>query len=291
MKKLQHYKSSGHNKVIASGFTLIELLVVISIIALLLAILMPALGKVKEKGKDIVCRSNLHQWVVSFAMYNADNNDSYHPGWGGTSGMSYWWMELLRPYYGDVGKIRSCPVATKTEFELDGVTEGPGFGKNATKAWGYHPDFFGTNDYGSYGINGWILNRTGEQIKSMGMTPEVVKMHWKKASVARTPSDVPIILDAQWIDGWARETDDPPREEHSRWSDGSSTTVYSVNRHAGYLNCAFMDGTARRVGLKEIWTLKWSRDYDTRGPWTQAGGVTRQLWESVAPWMANFKDY
>jgi prepilin-type N-terminal cleavage/methylation domain-containing protein/prepilin-type processing-associated H-X9-DG protein len=57
-----------------SGFTLIELLVVIAIIALLMSILMPALSKVKEQGRTIVCQSNLHQYGLAMRMYLDDNN-------------------------------------------------------------------------------------------------------------------------------------------------------------------------------------------------------------------------
>jgi prepilin-type N-terminal cleavage/methylation domain-containing protein/prepilin-type processing-associated H-X9-DG protein len=56
-----------------SGFTLIELLVVIAIIALLMSILMPALSKVKEQGRTIVCQSNLHQYGLGMRMYLDDN--------------------------------------------------------------------------------------------------------------------------------------------------------------------------------------------------------------------------
>ena len=57
------------------GFTLIELLVVIAIISLLLSILMPALGKIKEQAKVMVCRTNMHQFGVANISYAADNND------------------------------------------------------------------------------------------------------------------------------------------------------------------------------------------------------------------------
>ncbi len=52
-----------------SGFTLIELLVVIAIIAMLLAILTPALKKVKDQAREVVCKSNLHQWGLIFMLF------------------------------------------------------------------------------------------------------------------------------------------------------------------------------------------------------------------------------
>ena len=59
------------------GFTLIELLVVISIIALLLSILMPALGMVKDKARFVVCKTNLKQYSIAMAMYLSECDDKY----------------------------------------------------------------------------------------------------------------------------------------------------------------------------------------------------------------------
>jgi prepilin-type N-terminal cleavage/methylation domain-containing protein/prepilin-type processing-associated H-X9-DG protein len=59
------------------GFTLIELLVVIAIIALLMAILMPVLGKAKDQARTIVCRSNLKQYGIGMRMYLDDNMSSF----------------------------------------------------------------------------------------------------------------------------------------------------------------------------------------------------------------------
>lgn len=56
------------------GFTLIELLVVISIIAVLMSIMMPALGRVREQAKSVVCRSNLKQINLGAALWSEDNN-------------------------------------------------------------------------------------------------------------------------------------------------------------------------------------------------------------------------
>ena len=66
-----------------TGFTLIELLVVIAIIAVLLAILMPALHRVREQGKRAVCLSNLKQLALAWIMYADENDDKIVNGAGG----------------------------------------------------------------------------------------------------------------------------------------------------------------------------------------------------------------
>jgi len=62
-----------------------------------------------------------------------------------------------------------------------------------------------------------------------------------------------------------------------------------IDRHTGYINCVFADfHTVRKVGLKELWNLKWHQNFDTAGPWTKAGGADPTDWPD---WMTSFKDY
>ncbi len=79
------------------AFTLIELLVVISIIAVLLSILMPALKAAKKRTEAVLCQSNLRQVGIAANLY-AEAYDNYVPR--GTGGSSYLWFELFLPFLG-----------------------------------------------------------------------------------------------------------------------------------------------------------------------------------------------
>jgi len=61
-----------------------------------------------------------------------------------------------------------------------------------------------------------------------------------------------------------------------------------VNRHGGFVNCLMADWSVKKTGLKELWTLKWSRGFKINGAWTSAGNVNPDSWPE---WMRHFKDY
>ena len=109
-----------------TGFTLIELLVVIAIIALLLAILMPSLQKVKETAQAVVCMSNQRQIGLFFYMYADDYNGTMVEMWVNVpAGVPNTWSERFyyEMEYTKSSEVFYCPPA---KLPIGGEKKWPG---------------------------------------------------------------------------------------------------------------------------------------------------------------------
>jgi prepilin-type N-terminal cleavage/methylation domain-containing protein/prepilin-type processing-associated H-X9-DG protein len=250
-----------------NGFTLMELLVVIAIIALLLSILMPSLQKVKKIARSTICMSNLKQWAYGYSMYTGENDGYFET----SVGVNKVWMDVLRPYYEGIDKLRTCPMATKPGEKSEDVMRQQGVMSlrgEARKTWSYMFQDMNLGEmvtvYGSYGINGWI-SRVTEATKpawsTWGFDGQWVNA-WQKSTNVKQPSRVPVIADATWYHALPLAEDLPSQDPLKEDNLSHSMQRMCIDRHSSKINMTFMDWSVSDVKLKDLWFLKWNRNYD-----------------------------
>jgi prepilin-type N-terminal cleavage/methylation domain-containing protein/prepilin-type processing-associated H-X9-DG protein len=218
------------------GFTLVELLVVVSIIAVLIAILLPALAKAREQAKLIQCQSNERAIGQFFAMYGSDGSRFYPPSDYDTStnnDLTPLWFNAIMPStnysIADAG-ILYCPNAQ----EYPPPVTFPAGGLSWNISYGY-------NDCG---IGGGFWNNTrswaypaGSANPNLGSPAQFGRIRTSTTTMivcdAGIVSPAPgAAADGEGMPGWC---------SISSWWDSNFNGI-PVPRHHGTLNCLFADG-------------------------------------------------
>ena len=246
-----------------------DMIVIVACLLFLLATVGSVGSGGRRRAKEAVCASNLRRLGTAFEQFTSENDGYFHKGYMGIPdcATTNWWFEALKPYYANQD-LCLCPMAARPGADVGLGEVGAKF--YAWSAQGWLPEGY----YGSYGINGWVENNQCEH------EPEAMKRRrWRKPNVAGG-SNIPLLLDAQWLDGWPHHYDNPPAFDDEDFRHGSQMIRFCINRHDGFINGVFLDGSARKIGLKELWKLKWHRKFDTDSP--------SPHWPV---WMRDFEDY
>ena len=237
-----------------AGFTLIELLVVIAIIAILAALLLPALAKAKAKAQSIQCLSNMKQWGLANTMYMGDNEDKL-PLFGDSFPYTpdvMWWYQKLAPYVmkqaaGDQGNyealkadIRKCPA---------GNIGPPPFSSPAQAKFNEWNCWIGVN-YGAFGnplTAPFYYGNNMQPIKSARIKRPAYALLFTDTVThyVYTPMSWPFSKDCNG-DGMVDS------------NSGVYTGEYPFNNarptvHSSGANVALLDGHAERVAFKRLW--------------------------------------
>jgi len=261
------------------GFTLIELLVVIAIIALLLAIITPALKKAKDAARSITCRSNLKQLGLGFQSYYIENNNKALV----SEGAEIFWFIQIGPYLGDAAftfnagldpememsssmATVKCPSTKSPTLEWDSSQPATSQGVEGTarNQFRYHM----TRVEGSYGMNRWV----GGWIGAMGSgsfnpSRPAGRANLKKSyrDAACGKASIPLIVDAIWVDLMPMTAGDlVPNAEQLKTGVWDGLGRGCTDRHGVDTNVIYCDGHAEKIKLTELWSQRWHKEFAPR---------------------------
>ncbi len=220
------------------AFTVPEMLAVVAIIVIVISILLPAVGKARDRARFVICRSNLHQIAIGSRSYSID---SQHLPTGWTSNYVVWLGEIF--WYTPDPDLFYCPTAPSIA-----KWAGPKWGSGLPAKHGYKADQqrVGIGEYFSYGHNNDGTN-AGSHI-GVGEGDFGHAKSWIKSASVRAPSSFIMYGDSTVDTLWDHFIDED-------YEDGSGRTEYPADRHDQGAHLAFGDGHVEWDLQVRLWIL------------------------------------
>ena len=242
----------------------------IAIIAILAALLLPALSRARDKARNISCISNLKQWGLIWHEYTGDYEGSFSEGDDVTWERGEWMFSLQR-YYSKKPYLLLCPNAvrrrgpgTETSVPVSDPTA-VSYGGPATAFLFPMKDLTSMtpmNMMGSYGANCWIYNPPSSVTALQGRS---TTRNWRKINAPPRPTETPLMADSMWRGGGPDLTGNGGARPafNGEWSGaGYEFKHFTMHRHGKGLEVGFFDGSARWVRARGLWQLPWHKSFD-----------------------------